>query len=115
MAQQQIRALVVGSDSFFYPKRDQLISLAARHRVAMIYYVIGFARDGGLIAYGNSLTDMYRLVGVYVGRILKGEKPGDLPVIQSSKFDLVINLKTAKMLGVTVPFGLLNAADEVIE
>ena len=115
MAQQKIRAVVVGSDSFFYFKRDRLISLAARDRVAMIYYVIGFARDGGLVAYGNSLADMYRLVGVYVGRILKGEKPADLPVIQSSKFDLVINLKTAKALGITVPFGLLNAADEVIE
>jgi putative ABC transport system substrate-binding protein len=115
MAQQKIRAVVVGSDSFFYFKRDRLVSLATRDRVAMIYYVIGFARDGGLVAYGNSLTDMYRLVGVYVGRILKGEKPSDLPVIQSSKFDLVINLKTAKAIGITVPFGLLNAADEVIE
>jgi putative ABC transport system substrate-binding protein len=115
MAERQVHALVIGSDSFFYFKRDRLISLAARHRVAMIYYVLGFARDGGLIAYGNSLTDMYRLVCVYVGRILKGEKPADLPIIQSTKFDLVINLKTAKALGLTVPFGLLNAADEVIE
>jgi putative ABC transport system substrate-binding protein len=115
MDQQRTRALVVGSDSFFYFNRDRLISLAAGYGVAMIYYVAGFARDGGLVAYGNSLTDMYRLVGVYVGRILKGEKPAELPVIQSSKFDLVINLKTAKALGLTVPFGLLNAADEVIE
>jgi putative tryptophan/tyrosine transport system substrate-binding protein len=115
MAQQQTQALVGGSDPFFYFKRDQLISLAARHRIAMIFYLPRFARDGGLIAYGNSLTDMYRLVGVYIGRILKGEKPADLQIIQSSKFDLVINLKTAKALGLTVPFGLLNAADEVIE
>src|SRR5262245_35270485 len=115
LAQQRISAIVVGSDSYFYFKRERLISLAERYRMAMIYYVTGFARDGGLITYGNSLTDMYRLVGVYVGRILKGEKPADLPIIQSSKFDLVINLKTAKALGLTVPFGLLNAADEVIE
>ncbi|MGC1639300.1 MAG: ABC transporter substrate binding protein [Pseudolabrys sp.] len=115
MAQQQVGALVVGSDPFFYWRRDQVASLAARHAIPANYYLPGFARAGGLMAYGNSLTDMYRLVGVYVGRILKGEKPGDLPIVQSSKFDLVINLKTAKMLGVTVPYGLLNAADEVIE
>ncbi|MGB8826382.1 MAG: ABC transporter substrate-binding protein [Pseudolabrys sp.] len=115
MAQQQVGALVVGSDPFFYWRRDQVASLEARHAIPANYYLPGFARAGGLMAYGNSLTDMYRLVGVYVGRILKGEKPGDLPIVQSSKFDLVINLKTAKMLGVTVPYGLLNAADEVIE
>ena len=114
MAQQQVGALVVGSDPFFYWRRDQVTSLAARHGVAGIL-LTGYARAGGLMAYGNNLTDMYRLVGVYVGRILKGEKPADLPIVQSSKFDLVINLKTAKMLGVTVPYGLLNAADEVIE
>src|SRR5262245_59639201 len=84
---QRISAIVVGSDSYFYFKLERLISLAERYRMAMIYYVTGFARDGGLITYGNSLTDMYRLVGVYVGRILKGEKPADLPIIQSSKFD----------------------------
>jgi putative ABC transport system substrate-binding protein len=115
MAQQQVGALVVGSDPFFYWRRDQVASLAARHAIPANYYLPGFARAGGLMAYGNSLTDMYRLVGVYIGRILKGEKPGDLPIVQSSKFDLVINLKAAKMLGVTVPYGLLNAADEVIE
>ena len=115
MAQRKVRAVIVGSDSYYYFKRHQLILLAARDRVAMVYYITGFARDGGLIAYGNSLTEMYRLVGIYVGRILKGEKPAELPIIQSSKFDLVINLKTAKALGITVPFGLLNAADEVIE
>jgi len=115
MAQRQLRAVVIGADSFFYFKRDRLISLTERNGMAAIYYLTGFARDGGLIGYGNSLTDIFRLVGVYVGRILKGEKPADLPVIQSSKFDLVINLKTAKSLGLAVPFGLLNAADEVIE
>jgi putative ABC transport system substrate-binding protein len=115
MSQQQASALVAAADTFFYSRREQLFSLTARNRIAAIYHTPAFARDGGLIGYGNSLTDMYRLVGVYVGRILKGEKPADLPVVQSSKFDLVINLKTAKTLGLTVPFGLLNAADEVIE
>ena len=115
MVQQQVGALLVASDPFLLYRRDQVVSLAARHGIPGNYYLRGFARAGGLMAYGNSLTDMYRLVGVYVGRILKGEKPGDLPIIQSSKFDLMINLKTAKTLGVSVPYGLLNAADEVIE
>jgi putative ABC transport system substrate-binding protein len=115
MVQQQIGTLVGASDPFLFNRRDQIVSLAARHRIAAIYYLRDFAHAGGLMAYGNSLTDMYRLVGVYVGRILKGEKPADLPVEQSTKFEFVINLKTAKALGLTVPFGLLNAADEVIE
>jgi len=115
MVQQRIGALVGASDPFFFNRRDQIVSLAARHRIPAVYYLRDFAHAGGLMAYGNSLTDMYRLVGVYVGRILKGEKPADLPVQQSSKFDLVINLKAAKTLGLTVPYGLLNAADEVIE
>ena len=115
MVQQRIGTLLGASDPFLFNRRDQIVSLAARHRIPAIYYLRDFAHAGGLMAYGNSLTDMYRLVGVYVGRILKGEKPAELPVIQSSKFDLVINLKTAKALGLSVPFGLLNAADEVIE
>jgi putative ABC transport system substrate-binding protein len=115
MVQQRIGTLLGASDPFLFNRRDQIVSLAARHRIPGIYYLRDFAHAGGLMAYGNSLTDMYRLVGVYVGRILKGEKPAELPVIQSSKFDLTINLKTAKALGLTVPFGLLNAADEVIE
>jgi putative ABC transport system substrate-binding protein len=115
MAQQQTGALVVASDPFFYSRRGELSSLAARYRLPAIYYLPEFARAGGLMAYGNSLVDMYRLVGVYVGRILKGEKPGDLPVVQSTKFEFVINLKTAKALDLDVPLGLPDGADEVIE
>jgi len=115
MALQQIGALVVASDPFFWSRRGELASLAARYRLPAIYYLPEFARAGGLMAYGNNLVDIYRLVGVYVGRILKGEKPGDLPVVQSTKFEFVINLKTAKALGLDVPLGLTAGADEVIE
>src|SRR5262245_24746782 len=107
MAQQQVRALVIGSNIFFFLHRAQLISLAARNRVASVYYVPVYARDGGLMAYGNSLTDLYRLVGVYVGRIINGEKPADLPVMQPTKYELVINLKTAKALNLTIPPGVI--------
>jgi ABC-type uncharacterized transport system substrate-binding protein len=115
MAQQQIGALVVASDPFFWSRRGELASLAAHYRLPAIYYLPEFARAGGLMAYGNDLVDIYRLVGVYVGRILKGEKPADLPVVQSTKFEFVINLKTAKALGLDVPLGLTAGADEVIE
>ena len=107
MARHQVRALVAAADTFFYSRRDQLFSLAARHGVAAIYHTPAFAQDGGLMGYGNSLTELYRLVGVYVGRILKGEKPADLPVVQSTKYELVINLKTAKALGLAIPAGVL--------
>jgi putative ABC transport system substrate-binding protein len=115
MVQQRIGTLLGASDPFLFNRRDQIVSLAARHGIPAIYYLRDFADAGGLMAYGNSLTDMYRLVGVYVGRILKGEKPADLLVVQSSKFEFVINLKTARALGIEVPNSMQLLADEVIE
>ena len=115
IAQSRIGALLGASDPFLFSRRDQLASLAARYAVPAVYYLADFARAGGLMAYGNSLTDLYRMIGTYVGRILKGEKPADLPVVQSSKFELVINMKTAKALGIEVPNSMQLLADEVIE
>jgi putative tryptophan/tyrosine transport system substrate-binding protein len=115
IGQQRIGALLGASDPFLFNRRDQIVSLAARHGIPAIYYLRDFAHAGGLMAYGNSLTDMYRLVGVYVGRILKGEKPTDLPVVESTKFEFVINLQTAKALGIEVPNSIQLLADEVIE
>jgi putative ABC transport system substrate-binding protein len=115
IAQSRIGALLGASDPFLFSRRDRLASLAARHGVPAVYYLADFVRAGSLMAYGNSLTDLYRMIGVYVGRILKGEKPADLPVIQSSKFELVINMKTAKTLGIEVPNSMQLLADEVIE
>lgn len=113
--EQHGRALVVQTDPFFLGQRDQIVTLAARHAVPAIYYLKDYPAAGGLMSYGTSLSDALRLVGNYTGRILKGEKPGDLPVQQSVRTEFVINLKTAKSLGLNVPVGLLNAADEVIE
>jgi putative ABC transport system substrate-binding protein len=115
LAQQRVNAVIIGTDLLFTSRRDQLVVLAARHALPAIYYLREFADAGGLISYGASFTDAYRLGGGYVGRILKGEKPADLPVQQTVKFELAINASTAKALGLTVPDKLLVAADEVFE
>jgi putative tryptophan/tyrosine transport system substrate-binding protein len=112
---QRIGALAVDADSLFFSQRDQLPAFAARHAVPTVYAARQYVDAGGLMSYGARLSDTLRLVGTYAGRILKGAKPADLPVMQSTKFEFVINLKTAKALGLTVPQSLLAIADEVIE
>ena len=115
LSQLQVRALVIGTDAFFNSRSEQLAALALRYAVPTIYQYRPFAAAGGLMSYGGNIADSYRQVGVYVGRILKGEKPADLPVQQFTKVELILNLKTAKALGLTVPLTLLGRADEVIE
>jgi ABC-type uncharacterized transport system substrate-binding protein len=114
LVRERASALVVGGGGFLVSRRDQIIALAARHAIPAIYGFREYSADGGLVSYGNDTRDAFRRAGVYTGRILKGDKPADLPIERTTKFELVINLKTAKTLGLTIPMSLLGRADDLI-
>jgi putative tryptophan/tyrosine transport system substrate-binding protein len=115
LGEQKVSGLLVADDPFLQGQRGRLVRLAERHAVPAIYFSRDFVDAGGLMSYGPNLVDAYRFVGTYTGRVLKGEKPADMPVLQPTKFELVLNLKTAKVLGLTIPPGVLAIAGEVIE
>jgi putative ABC transport system substrate-binding protein len=115
LARDRVSGLVVGADAYFLTRPNQIADLASRYKIPANYAYREYAAAGGLISYGINRLDGYRIVGTYAGRILRGEKPADLPVQAPTKFELVINLKTAKTLGLTIPPGVLAIADEVIE
>ena len=115
LAPLQASGLVIGNDPFFNSWSEQLAALALSHAVPAIYESREFVAAGGLMSYGGRIADLYRLLGVYTGRILKGDKPADLPVLQETRVELIVNLKTAKALGITVPDTIVGRADEVIE
>jgi len=115
MVQQRGGALLGATDTFLFGRRAKIVSLATHYRIPAIYYLPEFAEAGGLMAYGNRITEAYRQIGIHVGRILKGEKAADLPVVQATKYELAINLKSAKALGISIPSGVMAIADNVIE
>jgi putative ABC transport system substrate-binding protein len=115
LVQLKAGVLLIGTDTFFLSRRDQLVLLAARHAIPTMYFLREFTLAGGLMSYAPNLHDGYRQAGIYSGRILNGAKPGDLPVVQPTKFDLVININTAKVLRLEIPARLLALADEVID